>query len=63
MTTPDLPSEVPAEDWADQHTEARPDAEAVLEAGEIVEPLETIEANEADVVEQETEVPPLDDEP
>lgn len=62
MSTPDLPSdEVPTEDWAEQQADVRPDADAVLEPGELSGPLAVAEANEADVVEQETGVL-LDDE-
>jgi len=62
MSTPDLPSdEVPSEDWAEQQADVSPDSDLVLEPGEITAPLALGEANEVDVVEQETGVP-LDDE-
>lgn len=57
MSMPELPAdEVPAEDWAEQQIDTAPDPDVPLEAGEITTPIGTPEADEADVVEQETEV-------
>jgi len=60
MTSAEFPDEVPAEDWAEQHTEADPrrEDEAV---GFQTGPTSSGEANEADRAEQHTEVF-LDDE-
>jgi hypothetical protein len=57
MTTPDLPVEVPAEDWAEQHTSSGTDGDAPLQVGEVSSRIGSTEADEADIVEQETEVP------
>jgi len=55
--------EVPESDWAEQHTNADPLLEAEESAAEMPAQLArgTIEANEADLVEQET-VAYVDDE-
>jgi hypothetical protein len=55
--------EVPESDWADQHTSADPLLEAEESAAEMPAQLArgTIEANEADLAEQET-VAYIDDE-
>lgn len=67
MSMPEMPAdplpsdEVPAEDWAEQQIGAASETEVPVEAGAITAPIGSVEANEADVVEQETEVL-LDDE-
>ena len=59
MTDPDIPSDVPDADRAEQ--------EALLDPADEVEsptgPVGAREADEADVLEQETDVPIDDDEP
>lgn len=67
MSMPEMPAdplpsdEVPTEDWAEQQVDAATETEVPVEAGKITTPIGTLEADEADVVEQETEVP-IDDE-
>ena len=55
MTEPDTPSDVPEADALEQQLPARPG-----ETGSALRPVGGIEANEADVLEQDVDVP-LDD--
>jgi hypothetical protein len=59
VTDPDIPSDVPDADRAEQETPLDPADEAEIPLG----PVGAREADEADVLEQETDVPLDDDEP
>ena len=61
MTDPATPPDVPEADWAEQ--EALVDPPAVTSAGSPLQPVGDREADEADVLEQEIDVPVDDEEP